>query len=313
MSTLLPANSDPRSPNWPHRRLQAARFVPPLIARVLADEFWFGNRPPGWPGAPSSNNAKKARKSYVKRLKRFSPQLPQAAKLAKILARCKRRRRCMSGACPECGRAFQRFLVSEVRKLAAGKSEQQLASVSIAFPKHRTAEDQLNVLGTTKLKRFLSESMNNANGLAWMTGGIDLSLNDDTQKKLDIAWQPQFYGFADVPSVETLSKMLRDTYSPIKFVPRPIRIQECDGSARAISYAFKTEFVRRVAYRAIVGPPENRRKCWHTRKVSLRPVEHVQAMLWMHNVGLAGRLFLKGVRMTRVGDSVGLVDIRRRE
>jgi hypothetical protein len=287
--------------------------VPPLIARVLADEQLYREGAPTWPGAPTSNNAKKARKSYIKRLKRFSPQLPEAAKLAKILARCKRRRRCASGACPECGRAFQRFLVSEVRRLAAGESEQELASVSIAFPKHRTAEDRLNVLGTTKLKRSLSETMNNANGLAWMAGGIDLSLNDDTQKKLDIAWQPQFYGFADVTSVETLSKMLRDTYSPTKSVPRPVQMKECDGSVRAISYALKTEFVRRIAYRAIVGPPENRRKCWHTRKVSLRPVEHVRAMLWLHRIGLAGRLFLRGVRMTRTGDSVGLVKIKKRE
>jgi len=284
-----------------------------LIARVLAGEFWFGNKPPSWPGALTAEDAKKGRKRHIKRLKRFTPQFPEAAKLANILARCKRRRRCASGGCPECGRAFQRFFVSEVANLSARKSEQRLASVSIAFPKHRTAEDQLRVLSTTKLERSLSETIKNANGLAWMVGGIDLSLNDDPQKDQGIAWQPQLYGFAYATNVAALSKVLRDTYSPTKKAPRPVQIKECDGSAKAISYALKTEFGRRIAYRTIVGPPENRRKCWHTRKVSLRPVEHVRATLWLHRIGLAGRLFLRGVRMTRTGDSVGLVKIKKQE
>ena len=290
-----------------------AAQVRPLIARLLADEYWFGNNPPGWPGAPTADDAKKARKRCIKRLKRFSPQFPEAAKLAKILARCKRRRRCMSGACPECGRAFQRFFVSEVGNLSARKSEQRLASVSIAFPKHRTAEDQLRLLSTTKLERSLSETIKDADDLAWMVGGIDLSLNDDTQKNHGVVWQPQFYGFADVTSREALSKVLRDRFIATKRAPRPVHTKECDGSTRALSYAFKTDFVRRIAYRKNVGSPENRRKCWHTRKVSLRPIEHVRAMLWLHKVGIAGRLFLRGVRMTRTGDSVGLVKIKKRE
>ena len=191
-----------------------AAQVRPLIGRVLADEFWFGNKPPGWPGAPTAADAKKARKRYIKRLRRFTPDFPEAKKLAKILGRCKKRRRCMSGACPECGRAFQRFFVSEVSKLATSTSEQELASISIAFPKHRTPEDQLNALETASMKRSISETIKNTDGLAWMVGGIDLSLNDDTQKKLDIGWQPQLYGFADVANLEALSKVLRDTYQP---------------------------------------------------------------------------------------------------
>ena len=132
--------------------------VPPLIVRVLADEQLYRDGAPTWPGAPTSNNAKKARKGYIKRLKRFSPQLPEAAKLAEILARCKRRRRCASGACPECGRAFQRFFVSEVKDLASNESLLKLTAVSIAFPRHRTADDKLDTLNTTKMKRDVTET-----------------------------------------------------------------------------------------------------------------------------------------------------------
>jgi hypothetical protein len=150
----------------------------------------------------------------------------------------------------------------------------------------------------------------NAEDHAWMIGGIDLSLNDDTQKGPDIAWQPQFYGFAQGTSREALSEILRDKYKPSKIAPRPIQTKECDGSARAISYGFKNDFVRRIAYRGHAGPPGKRRKFWTTRKVSLRATEHVRAMLWMHRIGLAGRLFLRGVRMTRTGNGVGLVQMK---
>ena len=64
-------------------------LVPPLIARVLADEQYYGDGPPTWPGAPTSNDAKKARKRYIKRLLRFIPDFGEVKKLAKILARCK--------------------------------------------------------------------------------------------------------------------------------------------------------------------------------------------------------------------------------
>ena len=288
-------------------------LVPPLIARVLADEQYYGDGPPTWPGAPTFRKAKRTRKRCIKRLKRFSSEFPEAAELARILGRCKRCRRCTSGACPECCRAFQRFFVSEVGNLSARKSEPELASVSIAFANHRTPEGQLNVFNTANTKRSLSASIKNSDGLAWMVGGIDLSLNDDTQKKLGIAWQPQLYGFAAVTNREDLSEVLRAAYSPTKSVPRPVQIKDCDGSARAISYGLKTEFVRRIAYPAVVAPPENRRKCWHTRKVSLRPVEHVRAMLWLHRIGLAGRLFLRGVRMTRTKNGVALVHIKKQE
>ena len=95
-------------------------------------------------------------------------------------------------------------------------------SASIAFPNYRTKEDELDMLGTTKIKREMSENIKNADFVEWMVGGIDLSLNDDTQKKLNIRWQPQFYGFAEVTSREALSKVLGDMYVPTKHVPRPV-------------------------------------------------------------------------------------------
>jgi hypothetical protein len=292
---------------------RAGARVPPLIAHLLADEYWFANKPPSWPDAPTANAAKKGRIRRIKRLLRFSSQFSEAKKLAKILARCKRRRRCMSGACPECGRAFQRWFVAEVVNLTSNDSPLDLIAVSIAFPHHRSVGDTLDTLDTTKMKRDMTEIIKDSDLVHWMAGGIDLSLNDDTQRNVPICWQGQLYGFTEVFNRRKFSKLLRDAFKKTRKVKRPIQTEECDGSSRAISYGFKNDFVRRIGYRGQAGPPDNRRTCWKTRKVSLRPTEHVRAMLWLHKVGIAGRLFLRGVRMTRGKNGVALVQIKKQE
>ncbi len=219
----------------------------------------------------------------------------------------------MNGACPECGRAFQRFFVSEVKDLASNKSLLKLIAVSIAFPHHRTADDELDMLNTTKMKRDVTGIINNYDDVRWVAGGIDISLNDDTQRNVPIRWQGQLYGFTEVSNREQFSKLLRDTFKKTRKVKRPIQTGECDGSSRAISYGYKNDFVRRIGYRGQAGPPGNRRTCWKTRKVSLRPTEHVRAMLWLHRIGFAGRLFLRGVRMTRTGNSVSLIKLKAKK
>jgi hypothetical protein len=91
--------------------------VTPLVAKVLGDEDYYGDGAPTWPGAPASSDAKATRERYSKRLRRFSPQFPKANELSHLLSACEPHHRCMSGACPECGRAFQRWFVAAVMKL----------------------------------------------------------------------------------------------------------------------------------------------------------------------------------------------------
>jgi len=188
-----------------------------------------------------------------------------------------------------------------------------LHCVSIISGKNRTPEDQLLTFNPTNMLRSLADKVRSADGLTFMIGAVDLSLNDDTQKGLGICWQPQIYAIAQPTEGKGSFEILRKSYTADKTAHRPVQVKHYDGSVKAIAYTYKTDFVRRIAYQKEVGPPEKRRTCWHTRKVSLRPGEHVQAMLWMHQTGLAGRLFIKGIRMTRNGASVGLVQIKRLE
>jgi hypothetical protein len=88
-----------------------------LVARILADEPYYRDGPPTWPNAPTSEDAKAARLRAIKRLHRFADDFAGAGQLADILVGCKPGDRCMSGACPECGRAFRRWFVSEAQKI----------------------------------------------------------------------------------------------------------------------------------------------------------------------------------------------------
>lgn len=188
-----------------------------------------------------------------------------------------------------------------------------LHCVSIIFCNNQTAEGQLLAFNPTNMLRFLADKVRSADGLTLVIGAVDLSLNDDTQKGLGICWQPQIYAIAHTAEGKGSFEILRKSYKAGKTAHRPVQVKPFDGSVEAIAYAFKPDFLKRIAYQKEVGPPEKRRTCWHTRKVSLRSGEHVQAMLWMHKIGLAGRLFFKGIRMTRTGNGVGLVQIKMKK
>jgi hypothetical protein len=287
--------------------VQSMKYAPPLIAQILDQERLFSDDPQIWSGAPAAKYAKDARNRSVKRLRRFSPLFPDARLLAETLSSCARKCRCMSGACPECSRAFQRWFVCAVETLVGKSDADHLKCISAIFPA-RTAPDYLMDIGSTGLKRSLSATMKKADGVNWIVGGIDLSLNDDRQKQQGIYWQPQVYAIAQ-GDLKKLAERLRDKFDSAEPLSRPVQIKRCDGSAEAASYAFKTEFVQRIAYKVELA----HRQCWTTRKVSLPPARHVQAMLWMHRQGLHGRLVLHKVRMTRVGNGIGLIQIRKHE
>jgi hypothetical protein len=167
-------------------------------------------------------------------------------------------------------------------------------------------------LDTLNSKRAVTRAIEPSSDAQWIVGGIDLSLNDDTQKNLGIAWQLQLYGIAMVIDRTEFASLLKSKFPTSKHISRPVQTKACDGSLKGISYAFKTEFVQRIAYQGTTTNGKSRRY-WTTRKVSLRPVEHVHALLWLDSVGFAHRLYLRGVRMTMTNNGVALAKVKKLE
>jgi hypothetical protein len=247
----------------------------------------------------------------MKRLRRFAPTLRSAKSLAD---RLEARNRCMSGACPECTRAFQRrFVDSTERPTQNPDSQGELVTASIVFPNGWAQQHLVNTLSTENMKRAVTRSIEGSPDVQWMVGGIDISLNDDTQKDLGTGWQLQLYAIAMVKERTAFSALLKDQFQRTKSISRSVQTKACDGSPEAISYAFKTEFVQRIAYRGTATTNGKRRKYWTTRKVSLSPIDHADLLVWLHSIGLAQRLYLRGVRMTMTTNGVALAKVKKTE
>jgi hypothetical protein len=117
------------------------------VAEVLSCEAWYNDVKlrPSWKGAPSSDQAKCRRLRYIKRLSRFIDQFSVAKDLAGTLDSCHPNHRCMSGACPECSRAFQRWFVHETKNLVRDlHGATELITASIVFPNGRTPVESIS-------------------------------------------------------------------------------------------------------------------------------------------------------------------------
>jgi hypothetical protein len=286
------------------RRDQTPLPLPSSTKDVLADERWYGDGHPSWPNAPTAEEAEKRRLFCAKRLRRFKLS-PEALKLAARLKDCRRGERCQSGACPECGRAFQRWFVhSTTALISASDYSGHLVSVSIVPPRARVPSCDITSLSMAD--STVTQALQDSTEADWMIGGIDVSLNDDTQKGLQEEWQLQLYGIAMVKNRDALGSRLRSKFERTKEVFRPVQIKPCDGSARVISYAYKPEFVRRIAYHATITSKGKARKCWMTRKVSLRTRLHAGLMEWLGAVGLLQRLYLFRIQTVKATSGVTL-------
>jgi hypothetical protein len=286
---------------------------PPLIAEILTDEVWYRDDRP-WDGAPPSEQAVRKRLANVKRLRRYAGKLWAAKATADRLAACEPRNRCMSGACPECTRAFQRWFVDSTERLTqARNSHHELVTASIVFPNGWVPWHLTNTISVQNLKRAVTRSIEGSPVVDWMVGGIDISLNDDRQKSLGMGWQLQVYALAMVKDRNAFASLLRDQFRRTAQISRPVQIKAYDGSSEANSYAFKTEFVRRIAYRGRTTTKGKNRECWMTRKVSLPPVDHADLLVRLDSIGLAQRLYLRGVRMTMTNNGVALAKVKKTE
>ena len=100
--------------------------------------------------------------------------------------------------------------------MAATKSG-ELVSISIVFPEARVPSSDITELSMTESLVAVTEALESTD-IEWMIGGIDVSLNDDTQKGLQEEWQLQLYGIAMVKNRVGLGSLLRSKFERTKEV-----------------------------------------------------------------------------------------------
>src|SRR5205823_12386769 len=206
---------------------------------------------PLWEQAPSASDAYEERCRLVRFLRKFSKFEPRAISVADRLGACEPTTRCLSGACPECGRLFQRWFVRRSRRFIAHSfndfSSEDLVAISIVPTRPIVRLGQLIGFSISNLQRRLKWALNRAN-IEWALGGIDISLNEDRDGKYKPFWSIHHYIVAAPDNEEEIKAILRELFHATKRVPRPIKISSFENSSRRRSYALKMRFGRRIGY-----------------------------------------------------------------
>ena len=171
--------------------------------------------------------------------------------------------------------------------------QSELVALNFVFPDSQMPLGELNSINIVALKKHVKRVLAESGFVAWAVLGLDISLNDATQKDLGIRWQLQLYGILATTDREKLSKAFKVAFPKSEFVSRPVRMSTFDCSTYAASYAYKTDFVRRISYWASTG----KYPCWQTRKVRLKAREHVELLLAFDHWGYRRRLLLYGVKI----------------
>ena len=286
-----------------------------LLSRILSSPTgrrWFGDGAPTWnqgrggKPAKTGEEAEGERRQLVKAFRRHGRGNVAALRLAERIATCRAGRRCLSGACPECMRATQRFFVRAGADLLA-RSGVSTVAVSVVFSGAGIAEDDLarepELFGriSTRLRAALGKA-----GVRQAIGGFDISANEHAEQRFAPHFRPHAWMVVPASQFAKASKAFREFFPPSKTIRRPVFTKSFDGDLRGLAYAVKTDFVRRISLprKPLADGTVKRR---NTRDRPMLARQRVELALALDRVGLGARIFLHGLRMVKTADNVRIV------
>jgi hypothetical protein len=220
--------------------------------------------------------------------------------LTQKLAHCEPFNRCMSGACAECTRATQRWLVAEASKLSDYRNPDAVCSSWIIgiSAKGKLSKESLSTF-QAKIKSVLNTTVT-----SFALGGVDFSFNTGHEKTPD-HWAIQLWFLTLGEEWDLGNRLIRNAV-----VKRPLKKYPFDGNPKAVAYSFKNKFSLRESYREI---DLNGRKTSNTRNLPLRVSEKKELLPFLDREGLHSRLFLIGVRPTKTRDGVRLIRLPKKQ
>jgi hypothetical protein len=203
------------------------------------------------------------------------------------------RNRCLSGACPTCMRAQQRWQVMDTMQvlrtlLQNPRYRPQVLSLVPEFG--RIPVGSLNTFDIDAFRNAIREALM-ACGIVHFKLGLDVSLNQRAGLASPGFWQVQFWGFFQEPRAPW-REQLKALLNPNGGVTRPVKVVKPDFLEAAAAYGVKDTFVRRLSYRKANSDREDRGECWNTRDRILRGDAWVELMLFLDRIGLERRLLL---------------------
>jgi hypothetical protein len=278
----------------------------------------FGDGPPWWTiskgkpwqrPSPTAGEAKTQRDATVSKLRWHANRVaslagnPTATTIAalaladKLEACDPPRYPCLSGACPLCVRAQQRWFVTETLhvlqpRVRRGYQAQVLSLVP------ELGRIPVGSLGTFDIDKFLNSVREElkACGIKHYKLGLDASLNHRAGVASPQIWQLHIWGFFHEP--KTLwREQLKTRLNPNVGATRPVKVEKPDSMEAAAAYGLKSIFPRRTSYVKANLEREDRGECWNTRDRILRGEAWVELMLFLDRIGLQRRILLSATNL----------------
>jgi hypothetical protein len=279
----------------------------------------FGDGPPNWTinegklwerPSSSAGEAKKHRDATVFKLRwhakhaallagnETQTSLAASALADKLDACAPPSRPCLSGACPICMRAQQRWQVNDTMQVLRPllRDTSYRAQVLSSVPEF--GRIPAGFLGAFDIDKFLDDVREalKACGIGYYKLGLDISLNQRAGIASPGFWQLQLWGFFHKPMRGWRVK-LKARLNPNGGVKRPDKVVEPDSLEAAAAYGLKETFVRRVSYRKANLNREDRGECWNTRDRILRGDAWVELQLFLDRIGLQRRVLLSTINL----------------
>jgi hypothetical protein len=247
---------------------------------------------PLWKDAPSAQDACEERLRRVKFLRKDWTTDLKAKDVADRQEACEATGRCLSGACPECGRLLQRWFVRQLKTFIASnisKVDEHPVALNIVPATAIVRLGKLASFSSANLQRRLKHALAKA-GIGPALGGIDFSFNEDDNEQYQPFWSPHIYLItSEISSTQT--SILRTIFERRKEIPKPILITPFTNKAHRRSYALKMMFTRRIGYEDTkVGKDGTYRKCRNTCDDRLRADERLELYMYLDQIGLAERV-----------------------
>lgn len=290
--------------------------TPTTIADILRGPLAraaYGDGKPTWPqgssGKPCKTSAEavRERRLLIKALLRNAS--PEALGLADRLKQCGPGQCCLSGDCPECGRAAQRIFVHATRKLFDHHGRNMLAANIIsprrAIPYGHLPRYDLFAGIRKRLDRALADVGVRA------VGGFDVSANEHEANAFPAHFMPHTYIFVPTASMRRVEEAFRSWFRPSKTTPRPVQMKPFDGAKTGFAYALKADFQRRIS-RAPVVSDDGSSVTPRPRAKAIWGQQRVELALALDRAGLDARLFLRGYQLVASGTDIEIVPLPRR-
>jgi hypothetical protein len=282
------------------------RFNPGRLGDMLAvDLYATGSK---------GERLKQKRERTVKWLHKKGKDNPDCLKLAEKLEDCRRKHRCQSGACPECGYAAQHLVARATHRFLKSVNDGKVVVGATIVPADGlTRRGRLDEAAHFRSIRRWKEKLGSTD-IPFFVGATDWSFNEHSERRYRSRWSEHLYGFTITNNPEKLKSALKKLFPRTDSIPRPVKLKVWDGSRKATRYVLKPNFWRRVATdqaERFDKKSGQTRSCRATQKERLRSREKRELLLHIDKIGMQGRLIMRFCQLVNLEGTTPTIVLRK--